>query len=89
MMKAIVLTKYGDINSLNVQDVPIPRPHKGQVLIKVEAVPIHPMDIKFIYGKHPIVKALPAVPGFEGSGIVIQSGGGVKGWHLDGKRVCF
>ncbi|CAG9311055.1 unnamed protein product [Blepharisma stoltei] len=89
MMKAAFLCKYGDISSIKIQEVPIPIPNKGQVLIKVEAAPIHPMDLAFIYGSHPIIKALPAVPGFEGSGTVIKSGGGAKGWYLDGKRVCF
>jgi NADPH:quinone reductase len=32
---------------------------------------------------------MPCIPGFEGSGLVVQSGGGFMGWKNGGKRVSF
>jgi len=32
---------------------------------------------------------LPCVPGWEGSGVVVESGGGIIGWMMKGSRVAF
>ncbi|CAI2373145.1 unnamed protein product [Moneuplotes crassus] len=77
--------------SLNYGLVPKPIPRKGQVLIKVEAAPINPSDLHLIEGKYAefVDFQYPFVPGWEGSGTVIESGGGFMGWYLRGKRVAF
>lgn len=61
-------------------DVQIPKPKSGEVLIRVEAAPIHHAD--FVCD--------PAhIPGQEGSGTVVANGGGLVGWKLVNKRVSF
>jgi NADPH2:quinone reductase len=77
------------IKGLKVVPKPVPRPKKGQVLIKIEAAPCNPSDLMYIQGKYPIATSLPTVPGLEGSGTVVSSGGGLLGWLLVGKRVAF
>ena len=57
----------------------------NEVLIKMEAAPCNPSDIAFIRGAYNVRKSLPAVPGFEGSGIVVDSGKDVK--NFVGKRI--
>lgn len=47
MMKALVLAEDG---SVAVQDVPIPKPRDGEVLVKILAAPINPSDIAFLKG---------------------------------------
>lgn len=85
-MKALVLD--GPLK-FAVKRLPIPKPADGEVLIKVMAAPINPSDLIFIQQGAYDSKKVPCVPGFEGSGVVIASGGGLVGWGLVDKRVAF
>jgi len=61
-----------------------------KLLIKMEASPCNPSDIAFMQGGYNVIKTLPAVPGFEGCGIVVDTGEGVDASKWIGKRVsCF
>ncbi len=91
-MKKIILPEYNTnvikaLLSLKIIDTEIPEPKNNEVLIKVHAAPVNPSDIAFMSGTYNIVKELPAVPGFEGSGIVTEVGRGAE--DLLGKKVCF
>src|SRR3984893_17506857 len=44
----------------------------------MRAAPINPADLNAIEGKYPGRRELPAVPGFEGAGVVVDLGAGVK-----------
>lgn len=74
---AICVHAYGGPEQLQLQEVPVPVPAKDQVLIKVVASGINPIDWKIREGfmKHP----LPYIPGVEASGIVTAVGEGVFG----------
>lgn len=92
-MKSVVLPEYNKniiraMLSLKVNEVEKPVASDNDVVIKVFASPVNPSDIAFIQGGYNIVKTLPAVPGFEASGEVVD--GGVNCTHLIGKKVsCF
>jgi NADPH:quinone reductase len=58
-------------------------------LIKVEAAPLNPSDVYTMAGDYDGDYNDPWVPGNEGSGTVIKSGGGLLAWSLMGKRVGF
>lgn len=58
------------------------------MLVKVEASPINPSDLGFLKGTYAREGTYPLVPGFEGSGVVVENGGGIMGWNLVGKRVA-
>jgi len=88
-MKALVIHEYDNAQTATVQEKAVPIPEFGEVLIKVSASPINPSDIAFIRGSYGVKRELPTTPGFEGSGTVVASGGGVLGWRLVGKRVAF
>ncbi len=77
------------IKSLKVVEKPIPEPKHGQVLIKMKAAPCNPSDVLFLQGLYGVTKTMPAVPGWEGAGEVVKSGGGFKAWMLQGKRAAF
>src|SRR5690242_12134776 len=87
-MKAAVLKHYemGKLD-LKIEDRPIPKPGPGEVLIKVSASPINPADLMFMQGLYGFKKPLPVVPGFEGSGRVVEAGAGLMPKFLLGKRV--
>jgi NADPH:quinone reductase len=89
-MRAVQLTNYdGRPESITFTDnLPVPSPGPGQVLVKVAASPINPSDLAFLMGMYGFKKPLPCVPGFEGSGTVVATGSGAMARFLKGKRVA-
>ena len=53
------------------------------------AAPIDPSDYYFLRDANYDHKKAPCIPGFEGSGVVIENGGGIMGWGLVNKKVAF
>lgn len=93
IMRALVLDEYHDnlsaaIGSLKVRERPVQQPRHGQVVVRIEAAPCNPSDLLLLQGKYGTLKSLPTVPGWEGAGTVIASGGGLFGRWLVGKRVA-
>jgi trans-2-enoyl-CoA reductase len=64
---------------LHVETRPWPTPLSGEAVVKMRAAPINPADLNAIEGKYPIRPQLPATPGFEGAGVVVELGTEVKG----------
>jgi NADPH:quinone reductase-like Zn-dependent oxidoreductase len=88
-MRALRLTAYdGRPESLQLVEVPVPQPAAGQVLVRVAAAPINPSDQMFLRGLYGVKRALPTVPGFEGSGTVVAAGS-LPAKLLVGRRVGF
>src|SRR5438552_1911409 len=88
-MKAIIFDRFGDPEEvLQVRDVPMPEPGRGQVRVRMIAAPINPSDLSVVRGQYGRLPQLPATPGFEGVGVVEASGGGLLGWRVKGKRVA-
>ena len=92
-MRALQLDAFHEdvseaIRSLKVVTKPVPAPRRGQVLVKVEAAPCNPSDLLFLQARYAQLKTLPAVPGWEGAGTVVASGGGWIARYLQGKRVA-
>ena len=87
-MRALELRSYeGGEGSLALVERPVPRPGRGEVLVRVAASPVNPSDLMFLRGMY-VRKRLPVVPGFEGSGEVVASGGGFLASYLKGRRVA-
>ena len=74
-MKAAVVHKFGD--PLVIEDVPIPSPGPGQILIKVAASGVCHTDLHAVDGDWPVKPKLPLIPGHEGVGPVAALGAGV------------
>jgi NADPH2:quinone reductase len=92
-MRAVLLEEYHEdvaeaIGGLKIVDRPVPVPRRGQVLVRIEAAPCNPSDLLLLQGKYGSLKTLPTVPGWEGAGTVVASGGGWLSWWLQGKRVA-
>jgi NADPH2:quinone reductase len=89
-MRAVVLHDgRGGTEALRVEDRAVPRLDAGEVLVKVAATPVNPSDLMFLKGMYGITKPIPVVPGFEGSGRVVASGGGFAAQAIMGLRVAF
>jgi NADPH:quinone reductase-like Zn-dependent oxidoreductase len=87
-MKAAIFDQFGEpAEVLRVSEVEPPKPTPGQVRVRMLASPINPSDLLFIQGRYGLKAKLPATPGFEGVGVVEESGGGLLGWLRKGKRV--
>ena len=74
-MKAAILHKNGDPTTpevLSVDEVPLPEPKEGQILVKVAAASINPVDWKLMEGSFPGLKEGPT--GADVSGTVFKIG---------------
>jgi NADPH:quinone reductase-like Zn-dependent oxidoreductase len=67
-MRAVVMRRTGDPDVLAIEELPPPEPAEGEVLIRVRAVAINPIEWKFRRGL--IAKELPAVLGSDISGTI-------------------
>ena len=77
--KAAVYETHGNpADVLRVVRLTQPEPGPRDVVVKMRAAPINPADLNSIEGKYPIKPSLPATPGMEGSGVVIEVGAAVR-----------
>jgi trans-2-enoyl-CoA reductase len=78
-IKAIVYERHGNpAEVLQIQTQPWPIPASDEAVVEMRAAPINPADINAIEGKYPGRRELPAVPGFEGAGVVVDVGTNVS-----------
>jgi len=88
-MKVIRFEQFGDPSQvLHLANLPIPEPGPGQVRVRMIASPINPSDLLTVQGRYGVLPTLPAVPGYEGVGVVDKAGLGLIGQWLVGKRVA-
>jgi NADPH2:quinone reductase len=85
-MKAILLTRTGDPSVLEYVDVPLPRPRDGEVLVKADTIGVSRPEIMVRKGIYPWMPKLPAIPGIEMTGTVVECGRDVTGLRI-GQRV--
>src|SRR5206468_6829534 len=67
---------------LRVESQPWPTPGPDEVVVEMRAAPINPADLNAIEGKYPGKREVPAVPGFEGAGVIVDLGSDVKNLAL-------
>lgn len=77
MMKAAVVHQFG--RPLAIEEVPIPTPKSGEILIKIIANGVCHTDLHAAQGDWPVKPKLPFIPGHEGAGIVADVGANVTG----------
>ncbi len=87
-MKAVVLTAYGDVDKLELREIPDPKVGPGEIKVRMAGASINPVDWKQRSGA--IAKYmpldLPAVLGRDASGEVVEVGAGVTAFKV-GARV--
>lgn len=79
-MRAIRIRHFGGLEALTMQEVPVPAPGDGEVLLKVRAASVNPVDYKIRSGNYPAVKGdkLPYILGRDVSGEVEARGPGAN-----------
>jgi len=75
-MKAAVAHAYGE--PLRIEEVKVPLPGPGQILVKIEACGVCHTDLHAVEGDWPVRPPLPFIPGHEGVGYVAAVGRGVN-----------
>src|ERR1035438_6887789 len=76
-MRQVWITKTGSPDVLAVKEAPDPSPKKGEARIRVKASGINFADLMARVGLYPDAPKLPAVVGYEVSGVVDEIGEGV------------
>lgn len=87
-MRAYRVHEYGEELSevLQLDEIPVPVPGPGELLVRVEAIPLNLNDIERTNGRNMMVRPeLPCTPGMEVMGHVVACGDGVADWQ--GRRV--
>lgn len=88
VMKAIQFEQTGEPSAvLRAVSIDRPVPKSGEVLVRMLAAPVNPSDLMFVRGRYTIPAQCPATPGFEGVGVVVATGGGLRGRFFMNRRV--
>ncbi|MGW6796514.1 NADP-dependent oxidoreductase [Streptomyces chartreusis] len=82
-MKAVRIHRFGDDSVLTVENVPIPRPGPGDVLVRVHAAAVNPVDSLVRRGLVAVSdRPLPWIPGWDFAGSVVAVGSEAMGWSV-------
>ena len=85
-MRAIRVHQLGGPEVLTLETVPDPTPASGEVLVRIRAAGVNPVDAYIHTGNYARKPPLPYTPGFDGAGEVESVGAGVTGF-AKGDRV--
>ena len=89
-MKAVRIHEFGGLDSLRVEEAPTPEPRDGEVLVRIHAAGINPVDWKTCAGEGVATRLddpFPFIPGWDVSGVVEKLGANVSDFKV-GDRVC-
>ena len=85
-MNAVIVRQFGGPEVLRVEDVPDPKPGPSQVLVRIHAIGVNPVDTYVRSGTYARKPALPYIPGSDAAGEIEAIGVEVKGF-VPGDRV--
>lgn len=85
-MKAIRMHEFGPPEVLRLEDVPDPKPAVGQVVVRIHAAGVNPVETYIRSGTYAHKPPLPYTPGGDAAGIIFAVGGEVTHFH-PGDRV--
>jgi NADPH2:quinone reductase len=87
-VKAVRIHKYGGPEVLVYEDVPTPEPGPKQILVRVAAATVNPVDVSVREDRFPTPKQPPKTLGSDGAGVVEQVGEEITNAR-PGDRVAF
>ena len=78
-MRALICRQWGGIEQLQIGEAPVPRPGRGEVLIRVKATAVNYADAIMVAGRYQTKPELPFSPGLETAGVIEACGPDVAG----------
>ncbi|MGZ4836052.1 MAG: NADPH:quinone reductase [Terriglobales bacterium] len=85
-MKAIRVREFGGPEVLRLEEVPDPKPGRGEILVRTRAIGVNPVDTYIRSGQYAIKPQLPYTPGSDAAGDVEVVGDGITAFRA-GDRV--
>jgi NADPH:quinone reductase len=76
-MRAVRVLEFGGAEQLRLEEVPAPQVGAGQVLVRVHAAGVNPVDVYIRSGAHVVKPPLPYTPGMDAAGVVEETGEGI------------
>ncbi|MDZ4288340.1 MAG: NADPH:quinone reductase [Prosthecobacter sp.] len=83
-MKAIRVHQFGGPEVLELREVPMPKPGRGQILIQVGAAGVNPVETYIRFGSYAFKPELPYTPGSDCAGIIEAVGEDVEAFMPGG-----
>lgn len=87
-MKAIRVHRFGGPEVMVLEEVPVPTAGPGQVVVRVRAAGVNPVETYIRSGQYGALPPLPFTPGSDAAGEIVEVGPGVSDWTV-GDRVFF
>jgi NADPH:quinone reductase len=87
-MRALVCKQFGPIDQVGFEDLPIPVPKPGHVVIEIKAASLNFPDALIVQGLYQVKPPFPFVPGSEYAGIVHAVGEGVTHLKAGDRVLC-
>ncbi|MDM1377675.1 zinc-dependent alcohol dehydrogenase family protein [Myroides marinus] len=81
-MKAAILEEFGPVTNFIIKEVPIAKPKFKEVLAKVLATSINPLDYQIRRGDYKNELSLPVITGHDVSGVIVELGQGVENFKV-------
>ena len=81
-MKAAILKAFGPVENFKIVDVPTPKPGFREVLVKVFATSVNPLDYQVRRGDYKNELTLPVITGHDVSGEIVEVGQGVENFKV-------
>lgn len=90
-MRAFRIHRFGGPEVLEADSIAVPQPGRGEVLVRVLASSVNPVDIKTREGRYPLIRedALPYTLGRDFAGVIARTGDGVAGWKAGQEVYAF
>jgi NADPH:quinone reductase len=82
-MKAIRVHEFGEPEVMKLEEVPDPQPGPGQVVVRIHAAGVNPVEVYVRSGSYAVNPGLPYTPGNDGGGVIVSVGEGVTQWRVD------
>nr|WP_315153963.1 zinc-dependent alcohol dehydrogenase family protein [uncultured Flavobacterium sp.] len=81
-MKAAIINEFGSVGNFKIVEIPTPKPGFREVLVKVFATSINPLDFQVRRGDYKNELVLPVITGHDVSGQIVELGSGVENFKV-------